>query len=424
VSAPTRVFIARLTGVAVFDPSGDQLGKVRDAVVTLREDRQPRVIGLVIEVQPRRRIFVPMTRVTSLDAGGIVISGLLNLRRFEQRPGERLVVGELLESSVTLKERDESVSLLDVGMEQLRTRDWEISKAYVQRRGKTRGKSLRRRGEQFMVDWIEISGPSYGQGEQGTALLLESYQNLRAADVAHALQLLSDKRRREVIAAFDDDRLADVLSEMVEEESAAILGALDDERAADILEEMEPDDAADVLNEIPEAIRARLLELMEPEEADDVRRLLVYDEYTAGGMMTPEPVILAPDSTVAEALARIRISDLPPALAAQVYVCRPPLEVPTGRYIGSVHFQRLLREAPSALVGEAVDSELEPLAPECTLAEVTNVLASYNLVAIPIVDDSDHLLGAVTVDDVIDHMLPDNWRNEDAVVIQGVADGA
>ena len=410
MSAPTRVFIARLTGVSVFDPSGDQLGKIRDVVATLRAaPRPPRIIGLVLEVQPRRRIFVPMTRVTSIDAGGVVVSGLLNLRRFEQRPGEMLVVGELLDSHVTLVEDETAVTLLDVGMEQLRTRDWEVGKVYVQRKGKT----LRRRGEQFVADWNEITGLSLGAEDQGTTRLLESYEKLRPADLAHALQTLSDKRRGDVVDALSDERLADVLGEMVEEESVAILTGLDDERAADVLEEMDPDDAADILNEIPEDIRARLLELMEPEEAEDVRMLLKYDEYTAGGMMTPEPVILAPDSTVAEALARIRNSDLPPALAAQVYVCRPPLEVPTGRYLGSVHFQRLLRETPSALVTEAVDSELEPVTPEASLHEVTNVLASYNLVAIPVVDENDRLLGAVTVDDVIDHMLPDNWRNQE-----------
>ncbi len=420
MSAPTRVFIARLTGASVFDPSGDQLGKIRDVVATLRAaPRPPRIIGLVLEVQPRRRIFVPMTRVTSIDAGGVVISGLLNLRRFEQRPGELLVVGELLDSPVTLVEDETTVTLLDVGMEQLRTRDWEVAKVYVQRKGKT----LRRRGEQFVVDWNEISGLSLGAEDQGTTRLLESYEKLRPADLAHALQSLSDKRRGDVVAALGDERLADVLGEMVEEESVAILTGLDDERAADVLEEMDPDDAADILHEIPEATRARLLELMEPDEADDVRMLLEYDEYTAGGMMTPEPVILAPDSSVAEALARIRNSDLPPALAAQVYVCRPPLEVPTGRYLGSVHFQRLLRETPSALVTEALDSELEPVTPESSLHEVTNVLASYNLVAIPVVDDNDRLLGAVTVDDVIDHMLPDNWRNQEPTSA-GATDGS
>lgn len=404
------MFIARLTGVSVFDPSGDQVGKIRDVLVTLRSSpRPPRVIGLVLEVQPRRRIFLPMTRVTAIDASGVIVSGLVNLRRFEQRPGEVLVVGELFDSSVSLLESGEPVTLLDVGIEQLRTRDWEIAKVYVQRRSK----ALRRRGEQLVVDWNEITGLSLNAQGQGAVTLLATFEKLRAADLAQVLQDLTPKRRSEVVAALDDDRLADVLEEMTEEESIEILVKLKDERAADVLEAMDPDDAADVLSELPEDTRHRLLELMEPGEADDVRRLLDYDEYTAGGLMTPEPVILAPDSTVAEALARIRNADLPPALAAQVYVCRSPLEVPTGRYIGAVHFQRLLRESPGALVSEVVDSELEPVHPDASLHHVTNVLASYNLVAIPVVDDVDRLLGAITVDDVIDHMLPDNWRRGD-----------
>jgi flagellar motility protein MotE (MotC chaperone) len=414
VSGASRVFIARLIGVSVFDPGGDQVGRIRDVLVTLREsNRPPRVIGLVVEVQPRRRIFLPMTRITSIDAGGVVASGLVNLRRFEQRTGEILAVGELLDSSVMLtgsrEDAGENVTLLDLGMEQLRTRDWEISKVYVQRRGKT----LRRRGEQFVADWNEISGLSLDESDQSAASLVASFEKLRAADVAHMLQDLSAKRRSEVVAALDDDRLADILEEMEETDSIEILARLKEERAADVLEAMDPDDAADVLSNLSEATRQRLLELMEPDEADDVRRLLDYDDNTAGGLMTPEPVILAPDSTVAEALARIRNSDLPPALAAQVYVCRPPLEVPTGRYLGAVHFQRLLREPPGALVSEVIDSELSPVQPEASLQSVTSELATYNLVAIPVVNTNDRLLGAITVDDVIDHMLPDNWRSAD-----------
>ena len=411
MSGASRVFIARLIGVSVFDPGGDQVGRIRDVLVTLREaNRPPRVIGLVVEVQPRRRIFLPMTRITSIDAAGVVASGLVNLRRFEQRSGEILAVGELLDSSVSLTGADETaaetVTLLDLGMEQLRTRDWEISKVYVQRRGKT----LRRRGEQFVADWNEISGLTLNETDQSAASLIASFEKLRAADVAHMLQDLSTKRRSEVVAALDDDRLADILEEMEERDSIEILARLKEERAADVLEAMDPDDAADVLSNLPEVTRHRLLELMEPDEADDVRRLLDYDDNTAGGLMTPEPVILAPDSTVAEALARIRNSDLPPALAAQVYVCRPPLEVPTGRYLGAVHFQRLLREPPGALVSEVIDSELSPVQPDASLQSVTSELATYNLVAIPVVNSNDRLLGAITVDDVIDHMLPDNWR--------------
>jgi len=152
---------------------------------------------------------------------------------------------------------------------------------------------------------------------------------------------------------------------------------------------------------------------MEPDEAEDLRRLLAYDDYSAGGMMTTEPVLLATDATVAEALARLRMAELSPALASQAYVVRPPLETPTGRYIGTVHVQRLLREAPSTLVSAVVDSTLEPIGPGAPLSQVARYFATYNLVALPVVDENDHLLGAVTIDDVIDHMLPENWRENE-----------
>ncbi|HWB65709.1 MAG TPA: CBS domain-containing protein, partial [Mycobacteriales bacterium] len=140
-------------------------------------------------------------------------------------------------------------------------------------------------------------------------------------------------------------------------------------------------------------------------------------------MMTSEPVILPPDATVAEALARVRDPELSPALAAQVYVCRPPTETPTGKYVGIAHIQRLLREPPSALVSGVVDTQPDPLGPDCSLAEVTAHLATYNMVAVPVVDDADHLLGAVTVDDVLDHLLPRDWRERPTGDV-GVGSGA
>ena len=149
---------------------------------------------------------------------------------------------------------------------------------------------------------------------------------------------------------------------------------------------------------------------MKPEEAKDVRRLLIYEDFTAGGMMTPEPIILAPDATVAEALAKVRDAELTPALACMVYVCRSPLETPTGRYVGGVHFQRLLREPPSTLVSALLDSDLEPLQAATKLHIVSRYFATYNLVNAPVLDNDRRLLGAVTVDDVLDHVLPPDWR--------------
>ena len=411
--APTRVFIARLAGVSVFDPSGDQVGRVRDVVVGLRVGGDaPRVLGLVVEVQPRRRIFVPMTRVTAIDAGQVITTGVVNLRRFEQRPTETLVLGEMLDRSVTLRDSDPpaTVTVLDAAMEVGRTRDWTVTKLFVRR---ATGGRFRRRGETMVVDWEAVSGFSLPEHGQGAASLLATFEQLRPADLATVLHELTPKRRLEVAAALDDEKLADVLEELPEDDQIEILGQLEQERAADVLEAMSPDDAADLLGDLPPDEAAKLLDLMAPDEAEDVRRLLTYEERTAGGMMTTAPVILPADATVAEALAAVRNPDLAPSLAAQVYVCRAPLETPTGRYLGVAHFQRLLREAPSALVSGVLDTEMEPVGPETPLARVTRYFAAYNLVALPVVDDDGRLLGAVTVDDVIDHMLPDDWRESD-----------
>lgn len=412
VAGAPRIFVSHLSGVPVFDPNGDQVGRVRDLVAMLRVGgRPPRLLGLVVEVVSRRRIFLPMTRVTGVESGQVITTGVINMRRFEQRPTERLVLGELLDRRVTLVATGEEVTVLDVAIQQLPARrDWEIDRIFV-RKGKSG--ALRRRGETLTVEWSAVTGFSLEEHGQGAENLVATFEQMRPADVANVLHHLTPKRRAEVANALDDDRLADVLEELPEDEQVEILGKLKEERAADVLEAMDPDDAADLLSELPEDDKERLLTLMQPDDAADVRRLLSYEENTAGGLMTTEPIVLRPDATVADALARVRQADLSPALAAQVYVCRPPDETPTGKYLGTVHFQRLLRDPPFTLVSSIVDTDLPPLRPDASLPAVTTHLAAYNMVAVPVVDESGSLLGAVTVDDVLDHLLPDDWRETD-----------
>ncbi|MBU2697728.1 CBS domain-containing protein [Nocardioides sp. WV_118_6] len=407
-TTPSRVFAARLVGLPIFDPQGDQVGKVRDLVVTMRtEGTQPRVLGMVAEVFGRRRIFVPMTRVTNIDAGHVYTTGLLNMRRFEQRSTETLVIGQMLDRTVTITDSGITGTVYDVAMEPARTRDWVLSRVAV----REPSKGFRRRGQSHVVEWRDVTGLTRSDDRQGATHLVAALNEMRPADAASILHDLPPERRTAVALALDDERLADVLEELPEDDQVEILKGLDSERAADVLEEMSPDDAADLVRDLPPETAEILLELMEPDEAEDVRRLLSYVENTAGAMMTPEPVILGPDATIADALAHVRNPELTPALAALVYVCRPPLETPTGKLLGVAHIQRLLREPPSTLVAGALDDSMEWLRPEAGIDEVAAHLATYNLVAAPVIDENGRLLGAVTVDDLLDHMLPANWRD-------------
>jgi Mg/Co/Ni transporter MgtE len=411
-----RVYAARLARMLVLGPLGESLGRVRDVVVSISiVHQQPRALGLVVELPSRRRIFVPILRVGAIEPNAVTLNTAnVSLHRFEQRPGEVLVLGQVLDTKVRVNDpelpqlADTDVVITDLGMEQTRTRDWMVTRVAVRI-----PRRLGRRNPVHIVDWRNVQGltPSaLAMPGQGVAQLLHQFEGWRPIEVADALRELPPKRRYEVVKALDNDRLADILQELEEDEQADVLMQLGNERAADVLEEMDPDDAADLLGAMNPTEAEGLLRRMDPGESDPVRRLLKHPPDTAGGLMTSDPVVLSPDTSVAEALARVRDPDLTAALSSLVFVVRPPTATPTGRYLGCVHLQRLLRESPAVLVGGIVDVDLPCLGPETSLPALTRYFAAYNLVCGPVVDEQHHLLGAVTVDDVLDHLLPHDWR--------------
>jgi len=416
MASVNRVYVARLARMLVLGPLGENFGRVRDVVISISIVRkQPRVLGLVVDLATRRSIFIPMLRVGAIEPNAVTLStGSVSLRHFEQRPGEVLAIGQVLDTQVKVNDRELpdlvglDVAVTDLGIEQSRTRDWLVTRVAVRTH-----RRLGRRGPVHVVDWQSVQGltPSaLAMPGQAVAQLLNQFEGRRAVDVADAIRGLPPKRRLEVFKALGDDRLADILQELPESEQAEALSQLGTERAADLLEEMDPDDAADLLGVLNPTDAELLLTRMDPGESAPVRRLLTHSPDTAGGLMTSDPVVLTADTTVAEALARARDGDLTPALSSMVFVTRPPTATPTGRYLGCVPLQRLLREPPSELVGGIVDTDLLTLAPETPLASVTRYFAAYNLVCAPVVDDQNHLLGAVTVDDLLDHLLPHDWR--------------
>ncbi len=426
MAAVNRVYAARIAGMVVLGPDGESIGRVRDVVISISIVRQqPRVLGLVVELLTRRRIFVPIGRVTAIDPSAVTLTTAnVSLKKFSQRPGEVLVVGQVIETRVRVDDpelpelAEVDVVVVDLGIEQTRTRDWVVTRVAV----RPMARRLGRRRNVDIVDWQRVQGltPSgLAMPDQGVAQLLQQFEGQRPIEVAEAIRELPDKRRFEVVRALDDERLADVLQELPEDEQAEVLRQLEPERAADVLEAMDPDDAADLLGTMTPADAELFLRRMDPEDSEDVRRLLSHSPDTAGGLMTSEPVAIAPDTTVAQALARVRDPDLTPALASLVFVTRPPTATPTGRYLGCVHLQRLLREPPAALVSGILDMDLPSLSPDDSLAAVTRYFAAYNLVCGPVVDDENHLLGAVSVDDVLDHLLPDDWREREEPELSG-----
>lgn len=391
------IYLSGLTRLPLLGADGGDIGRIVDAVVDLGS-KPPRVNGVVVAVN-RRRVFVGITRIGEIGSDGARLRrGSVNLRQFELRDGERLLAGQLIGKRL----KDQRV--VDIGLvPSPEPFGWEVSTVAVAGR---RVPGLRRAPD--VIDWSE-AGELFASDRPVDRQAAE-LGGLHPAEMADTIRRLPLSRRRILAAALEDDRLADLLEELSEDDQVKLVEGLDRERLARVLEEMEADDAADLLGEFSASRQAELLHAMDPEEAEPVRRLLTYQPNTAGGLMTPEPVILAPGATVAEALARIRDPSLPVPLAAGVFICQPPLETPTGRYLGNVGFQRLLREAPSKPLGRCLDEDVEPVSESVSDREVAAQLAAYDVVTLAVTDDAGRLVGAVTIDDVLDRVLPRNWR--------------
>jgi CBS domain-containing protein len=394
------IYAFRVTRLPLLDAGGSEIGKIADIVlVPGRTGQPPRVVGFVATSQ-RRRIFVNAARVASLDNDGVRLrSWDVDLHPFKRRSGETLIAAELIDRTV----RGETVS--DIGLIEIddgRVQRWEVTKVRLARRT-----SLRRRSNFRLAEWREL--PELWAAPSEAAAEAARLRDMHPSDVATVVRALPLTQRRQLAEVMDDERLADLLEELPEEEQLRLIEGLDLERLVDVLDEMEYDDIADLLNEMPVQQRAAILEAMDDEEAEVVSRLLSYEEGTAGGLLTPEVIILGPDDTVAEALARLRDPDWTPSIASQIFICRAPLRPPTGRYLGVVFMQRLLREPPAMELSRCI-RQIVTVRPDTPEREVFEEFASYDMLALPVIDEAGRLLGAVSVDDVVDRMLGSGWR--------------
>lgn len=396
------IYAFRIMRLPLLDAGGNAIGRIDDIVlIPGARGGAPRVLGFVATSQ-RRRIFVNANRISGLESDGARLrSWDVDLNPFKPKAGEILIGRDVIDKKVG----DETVS--DVALRPVNDGKqlyWEPAKVRLARRS-----IMRRRPSYRLVDINEL--PALFSIEAGAEMAAEAarLRDMHPSDVAGVVRALPLAQRKLLAEAMDDERLADLLEELPEAEQLRIIEGLDIERVVDVLEEMEYDDLADLLAEMPGEQRTRVLEAMDEEDADVMRRLLSYEEGTAGSLMTPDIIIMGPTATVAEALAEIRDPEWLVSIAAQVFVVQPPYKPPTGTYLGVVHFQRLLREPPAMALGRCLEAE-PTITPETLEREVAERLASYNLLSLGVCDEAGHLLGAITVDDVLDRTLPTGWR--------------
>ena len=395
------LYAFRIMRLPLLDAGGQAIGKINDIIVVPgRGTEAPKVLGFVATSQ-RRRIFISATRINTLDnAGAQLKSWDINLTPFRTRTGEQLLGKDILDK----KHGDEIVSDVALVHHTGKTSSWQISKVRLSKRGLLSGRAGHR-----LVDWQEVSelfAPSTAIAAEAARL-----RDMHPSDVATIIRALPTEQRRQLADAMDDERLADVLEELPEDEQLRLIENLDMERLTSVFDEMEYDDLADLLGQMGIDQRTKVLDAMDDQDAETMRQLLSYPTGTAGSLMTPDIIVLGPDATVAEALAHIRYPERLVSIAAQVFVAHAPHYPPTGTYLGVVHFQRLLRERPSLSLKQCLDNEptIDPMLAD---RDVAKRLASYNMLAVGVCDSNGRLLGAVTVDDVLDNALPADWRRK------------
>ena len=404
------LYLSQVLGRPIRDLEGERVATIKDVIVRLGADDHPPVTGLVARYR-RRDFFLSRWRVSELNQQGVRLnSDILDLRPFLRREGEVLLARDVLDKQLIDVDGKRVVRVNDVQIIETSS-DWRVTGADVSLQGLWRRlapKGFVGAGRPVEVlDWADVG---YLATDAATVQLKSSsdkLSRLHPVEIARLAEALSYHHGSEVVESLDDETAAETLEEMPAEHQARILSDMDEERAADILEWMSPDEAADVLGDLPEEKAEELLGLMEGEEQADVAELLPYEDDTAGGLMTTEFVSLPRELTVGEALARLRDMAETPNMIYYLYVVEAEN---SWRLCGVIALRSLILAEPSMPLEEVMRTEFQKATPDEPANEVAQRIAEYNLLALPVVDDSEDILGIVTVDDAMEILLPKDWR--------------
>ncbi|HEY4429186.1 MAG TPA: CBS domain-containing protein [Solirubrobacteraceae bacterium] len=409
--APPILHLSSLVGSPLRDSDGEQLGKVEDVIVRLGGTGYPPITGFLVKVAGRTS-YLGVDRVSEIGPDGVVLrKAKLDLRRFERRPDEVLLKRDLLDRQLINVEgarlvRANEIELALVGG------SWRVVGVDTGPRGGLRRLLPKPLGAHIapgeFLDWACVE-PFVGHVPSVRLRIPHpKLAKLHPAQIADLVEAASRQEGEEIIQAVgDDDREleADVFEELDDQHQREFLEDRPDEQVAEILSRMAPDDAADVLGEIDEERRERVLRLLPVSHRVKVRALLGYDAAEAGGLMSPDFLLVKASMSAGDAVEAVRHSSIEPELLNTVFVAASD-----GSPEGSVPVTALLRAAPGARVGELVRHEVPSLSPDTPFEEVARLMADYNLTAIAVVDERGRMVGVVTVDDVLEAMLPRGWR--------------
>ncbi len=408
------LYLSQVIGRPVRDRNDEPIGKVADLIVAVG-DRYPPVTGLVVETD-RRRIFLPWTSVDRLDESGAKLSTLtMDLGKFHQRPDEILLRTDLMDKQIVDIDGRKVVRVNDLRLDEvegaLHLVAVDVGAAGLLRRlgveggMRTIARNLHAQVPEKYIDWEDVDPVETSIASIKLRVPHAGLAELHPADLATIIDQLAPRDRAGVLASLGDDAVADAIEEMEPETQVEVLEDLEPGRAADILEEMSPDDAADLVADLSQTTRDEIFALMEKDEKAEVQELLGYPEDSAGGIMTTEFVAVPAHLTAAETIDMLRQLEPNAETIYYVYVTDDD-----GRLVGVLSLRDLIVAAPDTQIENVMIKEPVAVGVLADQDEVAEVVAHYNLLAVPVIDEDGRLAGIVTVDDALDTVLPTAWK--------------
>jgi CBS domain-containing protein/sporulation protein YlmC with PRC-barrel domain len=399
-------FFSQIQGKPIYDHQGRRVGKLRDLAIRW-EDNIPRVTGIKYAKDIQKHI--PVDQLARISTTQIDLLHELKEETLVSLQPDEIYMGRwLMDKQIIDLKGSKVVRVNDIKLFWLQCRDQQhlvLNAVDIGLRGLARRlgvEFLFRRLENQLVWWEFIQHP---EDKTGSLMLRKEKQHLdqlHPADLAEIIEDLDYKKRADFIEDLDVEVAAEAFAEMELDTQIEILEHMNSQQASDLLEEMPPDEAADLLAELPEEKSDELLNLMEPEEAQDVRELMVYEEGTAGSLMTTEYIALSPEITAAEAIRQLRTLAAEAETIYYLYVLKEDETL-----IGALSLRELIIAEPDAKLEDLMQTRILSVSPQDSDREVAEIVNKYNLLAIPVVDDNLKMLGIITVDDVLEMLVPD-----------------